>query len=90
MQSNESTVSSTLLASPAESTISNPFIPTMFSTEGQGVKATLVEAFLSWCPTAPSSWQIPLLPAVRTPSPVKSTQTMGPVSSTELVERPVS
>ena len=48
MQSNAPTVSPTLLESPAGSTISNPFIPNAFSAEGQGVKATVAEAFLSW------------------------------------------
>ena len=64
MQSNASAVSPTLLDSPASSTISNPFVPNVFSVEGQGVEATVVEAFLSWCPQVPSSW--------RTPSPSKS------------------
>ena len=64
MQSNASAVSPTLLASPASSTISSPFIPNVFSMEGQGIKATVAEAFLSWCPQVPSSWQ--------TPSPSKS------------------
>ena len=47
MQSNASAVSPTLLDFPASSTISDPFVPNMFSVEGQGVKATVVEAFLS-------------------------------------------
>ena len=64
MQSNASAVSLTLLDSPASSTISDPFVPNAFSMEGQGVKATVVEAFLSWHPQVPSSWQ--------TPSPSKS------------------
>ena len=64
MQSNASTVNPTLLDSPAGSTISDPFIPHTFSAEGQGIEATVVEAFLSWCPQVPSSW--------RTPSPSKS------------------
>ena len=64
MQSNASTISLALLDSPAGSTISNPFVPNTFSVEGQGVKATVAEAFLSWHPQVPSSWQ--------TPSPSKS------------------
>ena len=64
MQTNASTISPTLLDSPAGSTISDPFIPNTFSTEGQGVEATVAEAFLSWHPQVPSSWQ--------TPSPSKS------------------
>ena len=64
MQSDASTVSPTLLDSPAGSTISNPFIPNAFSVEGQGIEATVAEAFLSWHPQVPSSWQ--------TPSPSKS------------------
>ena len=59
MQSNASAISPTLLDSPAGSTISDPFIPNAFSVEGQGVEATVVEAFLSWCPQVPSSWQTP-------------------------------
>ena len=64
MQSNAPTVSPTLLDSPAGSTISDPFIPNTFSAEGQGVEATVAEAFLSWHPQVPSSW--------RTPSPSES------------------
>ena len=64
MQSNALTVSPTLLDSPAGSTISNPFVPNVLSAEGQGIKATVAEAFLSWCPQVPSSW--------RTPSPSES------------------
>ena len=64
MQSDAPTVSSTLLNSPAGSTISDPFIPNAFSTEGQGIETTVAEAFLTWCPQVPSSWQ--------TPSPSKS------------------
>ena len=64
MQSNASTVSPTLLDSPAGSTISDPFIPNAFSAEGQGVETTVAEAFLSWRPQVPSSW--------RTPSPSES------------------
>ena len=56
MQSNASTVSSTLLDSSAVSTISDPFVPNMFSVEGQGIETTVAEAFLSWCPQVPSSW----------------------------------
>ena len=56
MQSNASTVSPTLLDSPAGSTISDPFIPNTFSVEGQGIETTVAEAFLSWCPQVPSSW----------------------------------
>ena len=69
MQSNAPTVSPTLLDSPAGSTISDPFVPNAFSTEGQGIEATVVEAFLSWRPQVPSSW--------RTPSPSESEGT-GP------------
>ena len=57
MQSNASTLSSTLLDSSPGSTISDPFIPNAFSTEGQGVETTVAEAFLSWRPQVPSSWQ---------------------------------
>ena len=64
MQSNAPTVSPTLLDSPAGSTISDPFIPNAFSAEGQGVEATVAEAFLSWHPQVPYSW--------RTPSPSES------------------
>ena len=64
MQSDAPTVSSTLLGSPTSSTISDPFIPNAFSAEGQGIKATVAEAFLSWRPQVPSSW--------RTPSPSTS------------------
>ena len=64
MQSDAPTVSPTLLDSPASSTISNPFIPHTFSTEGQGIEPTVAEAFLSWRPQVPSSW--------RTPSPSSS------------------
>ena len=64
MQSDAPTVSPTLLDSPAGSTISNPFVPNTFSAEGQGIEATVAEAFLSWHPQVPSSW--------RTPSPSKS------------------
>ena len=56
MQSDAPTVSPTLLASPANSTISNPFIPNVFSMEGQGIEATIAEAFCSWRPQVPSSW----------------------------------
>ena len=69
MQSNAPTVSPTLLDSPAGSTISDPFIPNVFSAEGQGIEATVAEAFLSWRPQVPYSW--------RTPSPSKSEGT-GP------------
>ena len=72
MQSNAPTVSTTLLDSPAGSTISDPFIPNAFSVEGQGIEATLAEAFLSWRPQVPSSW--------RTPSPSESEGT-GPSES---------
>ena len=56
MQSDASTVSFTLLDSSAVNTISNPFVPNMFSMEGQGIKTTVAEAFLSWRPQVPSSW----------------------------------
>ena len=59
MQSDASALSTTLLDSPAGSTISDPFIPNTFSAEGQGVEATVAEAFLSWRPQVPSSWQTP-------------------------------
>ena len=48
MQSDAPTVSSTVLDSPAGSTISDPFVPNVFSAEGQGIEATVAEAFLSW------------------------------------------
>ena len=64
MQSDVPTLSTPLLDSPAGSTISDPFVPNAFSTEGQGIKPTVAEAFLSWCPQVPSSW--------RTPSPSTS------------------
>ena len=64
MQSNAPTVSPTLLDSPTGSTLSDPFVPDAFSVNGQGIEATVVEAFLSWRPQVPSSWQ--------TPSPSKS------------------
>ena len=64
MQSDAPTVSPALLDSPAGSTISDPFIPTAFSAEGQGIEPTVAEAFLSWRPQVPSSW--------RTPSPSSS------------------
>ena len=59
MQSDASTVSPTLLDSPAGSTISDPFVPNAFSVEGQGIEATVAEAFLSWRPQVPSSWHTP-------------------------------
>ena len=64
MQSNAPVVSTPLLDSPAGSTISDPFVPNTFSAEGQGIEATVAEAFLSWRPQVPSSW--------RTPSPSES------------------
>ena len=64
MQSDAPTLSTTLLDSPAGSTISDPFVPNVFSAEGQGIEATVAEAFLSWRPQVPSSW--------RTPSPSSS------------------
>ena len=64
MQSNAPVVSTPLLDSPAGSTISDPFVPNVFSAQGQGIEATVVEAFLSWRPQVPSSW--------RTPSPSES------------------
>ena len=64
MQSDAPVVSTTLLDSPAGSTISDPFVPNTFSAEGQGIEATVAEAFLSWHPQVPSSW--------RTPSPSES------------------
>ena len=64
MQSDAPTLSTPLLDSPAGSTISDPFVPNAFSAEGQGVKPTVAEAFLSWRPQVPSSW--------RTPSPSSS------------------
>ena len=64
MQSDAPTLSTPLLDSPAGSTISDPFVPNAFSTEGQGIDPIAVEAFLSWRPQVPSSW--------RTPSPSSS------------------
>ena len=64
MQSDAPTLSTSLLDSPASSTISDPFVPNAFSAEGQGVEPTVAEAFLSWRPQVPSSW--------RTPSPSTS------------------
>ena len=64
MQSDAPAVSPTLLDSPTGSTISDPFVPYASSAEGQGIKATVAEAFLSWRPQVPSSW--------RTPSPSTS------------------
>ena len=64
MQSDASAVSPTLLDSPTGSTISDPFVPYTFSAEGQGIGATVAEAFHSWRPQVPSSW--------RTPSPSSS------------------
>ena len=63
MQSNAPTVSTTLLDSPASSTISDPFVPNTFSTEGQGIETTVAEAFLSWQPQIPSSWRTPSPPS---------------------------
>ena len=62
MQSNAPTVSPTLLDSPAGSIISDPFVPHVFSVEGQGISATVAEALLSWQPQVPSSWQTPSPP----------------------------
>ena len=59
MQSDAPTISPTLLDSPAGSTISDTFVPNTFSAEGQGIDAAAVEAFLSWQPQVPSSWQTP-------------------------------
>ena len=67
MQSDAPVVSTSLLDSPAGSTISDPFVPNTFSVEGQGIEATVAEAFLSWRPQVPSSWQ--------TPSPSESEST---------------
>ena len=63
MQSDAPTVSPTLLDSPTGSTISDPFVPYAFSAEGQGIEATVAEAFLSWRPQVPSSWQTPSPPS---------------------------
>ena len=62
MQSDAPAVIPTLLDSPTGSTISDPFVPNTFSTEGQGIEATVAEAFLSWRPQVPSSWQTPSPP----------------------------
>ena len=59
MQNDAPTLSTPLLDSPAGSTISDPFVPNAFSAEGQGIKPTVAEAFLSWRPQVPSSWQTP-------------------------------
>ena len=63
MQSDAPTVSPALLDSPAGSTISDPFIPTAYSVEGQGIETTVAEAFLSWHPQVPSSWRTPSPPS---------------------------
>ena len=62
MQSDAPTVSPTLLDSPTGSTISDPFVPSACSAEGQGIEATVAEAFLSWQPQVPSSWRTPSPP----------------------------
>ena len=62
MQSDAPTVSPTLLDSPTGSTISDPFVPYASSAEGQGIEATVAEAFLSWRPQVPSSWRTPSPP----------------------------
>ena len=63
MQSDAPTVGSTVLDSPAGSTISDPFVPNAYSAEGQGIEATVAEAFLSWRPQVPSSWRTPSPPS---------------------------
>ena len=63
MQSDAPTVSPPLLDSPAGSTISDPFVPNVYSAEGQGIEATVAEAFLSWRPQVPSSWRTPSPPS---------------------------
>ena len=85
MQSNAPTVSPTLLVSPAGSTISDPSSQMCFLQRVKGLKPLL------WRPSSPGALQfplpgeLPLLPKVRVPDPMKSPQTTGPASSPELV-----